>query len=230
MTYGEVGRGKIRSIIDNRMIQYWARIINSKNYKLSKLMYSLLLKMHDNNVYKSKWLSKIKEIMDNNGFSFLWGQSQVNSRWLKNALSQRIKDGEMQTWQSEVNNNRFCNSYRLFKQTLSFEPYLSKLEYIERINLAKFRCGCHKLPISVNKYVDSDDPKLCTLCDRNEQGDEYHYVLVCPKFMDERKRYLKRYYHDRPSTVKMNLLFNSRNVKVLSNLAKFFRIIMASFT
>ena len=132
-------------------------------------------------------------------------------------------------WQSEVDGNRLCNSYRLFKHTLSFEPYLSKLEFLDRINLARFRCGCHKLPISDNKYVNSDSPKICTLCNRNEQGDEYHYVLVCPKFMNERKKYLKKYYYDRPSTVKMSQLFNSKSVKVLSSLAKFVKLIMATF-
>ena len=164
-----------------------------------------------------------------NGFSFLWGHSQINTNWLKLALPQRLKDCELQNWQSEVNDNRLCGSYKLFKETLSLELYLSELEFEDRITLAKFRCGCHKLPVSANKYVNLDSPMLCNSCDMNEQGDEYHYTLVCPKFNDERKKYLESFFHRRPSTLKMSLLFNSKNVRILSNLAKFLKIIMESF-
>ena len=32
-----------------------------------------------------------------------------------------------------------------------------------------------------------------------DQGDEYHYVLVCPSLMEERSKYIKRYFRIRPN-------------------------------
>ena len=53
-----------------------------------------------------------------------------------------------------------------------------------------------------------------------DQGDEYHYVLVCPSLMEERSKYIKRYFRIRPNTLKMNQLFNGHNVKQLTDLSR----------
>ena len=62
-----------------------------------------------------------------------------------------------------------------------------------------------------------------------DQGDEYHYVLVCPSLMEERSKYIKRYFRIRPNTLKMNQLFNVHNVKQLTDLSRFIKIIMTKF-
>ena len=62
---------------------------------------------------------------------------------------------------------------------------LKDTEY-DRINLCQFRCGNRKLPISVGRYLSGNAQMLCSLCDTGDQGDEYHYVLVCPSLLEER--------------------------------------------
>ena len=97
----------------------------------------------------------------------------------------KLKDISQQQWQADVNENSLCLNYRILKENFTLEPYLIRLDFVDRINLAKYRCGSHKLPISVNKYSEQQLPRQCSLCNLNEIGDEFQYSLVCPKFKNE---------------------------------------------
>ena len=59
-----------------------------------------------------------------------------------------------------------------------------------------------------------------------ELGDEFHYLFVCPALNNDCKKYLKIYYFNRPNCEKMHVLFNNRNYKTISNVAKFTEVIM----
>ena len=73
------------------------------------------------------------------------------------------------------------------------------------------------------------DTDKCTLCDLNARGDEYHYILICPFFKQNREMYLKCYYYNRPSLIKFEQLFSSNNASTISKLAKFVKDILACF-
>ena len=62
--------------------------------------------------------------------------------------------------------------------------------------------------------------RKCQICDMNEPGDEYHYILKCPVFQNQRNRYISEFYTENPNLEKFCLLFQSSNTTVLSNLAK----------
>jgi hypothetical protein len=36
--------------------------------------------------------------------------------------------------------------------------------------------------------------KVCSMCNLNVVEDEYHFILQCEKYIDVRRRYLKKYY------------------------------------
>ena len=59
--------------------------------------------------------------------------------------------------------------------------------------------------------------------------DEYHYILICPYFRLNRELYIKPYYYRRPSMMKFEQLFSSKNKRTLSKLAKFITLIMKQF-
>jgi hypothetical protein len=72
-------------------------------------------------------------------------------------------------WHSDVNNNIQCSNYKLFKNTLHAESYLTNLDCADRVSLCKFRCrnqlpvaSCRhlKLPVSENNFSGSDS--VCT--------------------------------------------------------------------
>ena len=79
------------------------------------------------------------------------------------------------------------------------------------------------------KADNSQNTLLCTLCGGNDTPDEFHFLFICPKFIAQRKKYMKSYYYTRPSTFKMQELFNSKDENILANLAKLAREIILFF-
>ena len=59
------------------------------------------------------------------------------------------------------------------------------------------------------------------MCNLNVVEDEYHFILQCEKYIDVRRKYLKKYYWQRPSYVKLVQLLSVRNIKELNNLGKY---------
>ena len=171
--------------------------------------------------FTSKWVANIIDLLDNYGLSQIWlEQKQVNVNWVKLVFEQRIRDTIKQNWYNEVQNNSQCINYRIVKDNLDFESYLRKLNYNDRINLCKFRCGNHHLPCVAGRYVNIPRSKRkCKLCDLNAMGDEFHYLFECTYFSDDRAKYISRYYVIRPNILKMSSLFNTRSSKKLSQLA-----------
>ena len=134
-----------------------------------------------------------------------------------------------QTWLANIPNHIRCSNYTAFKKEHTLELYLYKLSSNLRINLTKFRCRCNKLPISQVFNEQQICNTQCTLCELNVVGDEFHYLFECSFFSGERIKYLTQYYRHFPSMYKFEQLFNSTNLKVISNLAKFVTIIMNKF-
>ena len=108
---------------------------------------------------------------------------------------QRLVDSHTQMLQSDINDNPLCIMYRTFKCDADYEFYLSLLKNKERLLITKLRCGSHKLPISIQRYLPIDEQNSCPYCS-HEVGDEYHFILVCPKFQVNRAKYINRSHWD----------------------------------
>lgn len=51
--------------------------------------------------------------------------------------------------------------------------------------------------------------------------DEYHFVMECQRYTELRKKYLSKYYWQRPSMFKFVDLINSNNKTYIKNLGTF---------
>ena len=121
-------------------------------------------------------------------------------------------------------------SYKLFKENLECEPYLKILSKSSYIPLIKFRTANHKLPVEIGRWENIPHAeRKCTLCNKNDIGDEFHYLLVCPYFATERTRLLKTYFFQRPNILKFKNLLVCTNKIILANVSKFVRLIMNTF-
>ena len=227
IVYGEAGKLPISNIVYKRMLSYWIRVSEDKNSKYSNIMFNLISKLHNSGAYFFQWPNKIKTLLDTCHFANLWRDQENYStkKHLKNAIFKELDNVEEQKWLNEINNSSSCLIYRIFKKNLDFEPYLTKLPFLHRLNFSKFRCKNNKLP--VNKYVSVS--KICELCNSDDNGDEYHYVFLCDYFSNSRKTYLDRYFYTRPNTLKMFELFNNQDFNTLINLCKFIAIILEKF-
>lgn len=121
----------------------------------------------------------------------MWYANDINAKWLMCSISRRL-DMFVQNWEAGVVSNRFCNIYRLFKTNFIIESYMLKLNYCERVNLCKFRCCNHKLPVVDSRQNMDTTWNMCNHCS-TDQADEYHYILVCPQFNNHRKLLLNYY-------------------------------------
>ncbi|CAL4206496.1 unnamed protein product, partial [Meganyctiphanes norvegica] len=64
---------------------------------------------------------------------------------------------------------------------------------------ASVMCRNTKIPVVILGYRNRYQPyeeRVCSMCNRNEIGDEYHYILQCPIFKSHRRKFLNNYYLD----------------------------------
>ena len=149
---------------------------------------------------------------------------------MKNVVCLQLENQYLQVWQAELNRNRKCVTYRIFKDQHLFESYLKKLNFMDRRALSRFRSGCHNLPVAKKRFLvgTHGEDTICKLCNRNEICDEFHVLFICNFFQAEREKYLKKTHFIKPSTLKMYTLFNS-GPKQTIKLAKLIRSIMSHF-
>lgn len=141
-----------------------------------------------------------------------------------NLVKQNLKDQYFQLWSSKLDKSSKGLNYRIFKDDINLEQYFLQLPKNLYLNLVKLRTGNHRFPCERGRWQEIElGERKCTLCNLQEVGDEFHYVLVCPFFKDERKRFIKKYYFSKPNIVKFKELMNQTNevqLKQLSNFAK----------
>lgn len=223
MVRGELGIFPIDIRIQLRCITYWSRILNNKHDKLCFQIYSLMLAR-----YHSKWLVNIKAILDKCGLSYVWLKQgmDLNVTWLKITLSNTLKDQYKQEWNETLLNSNKCLNYRIFKDVFKFEAYLTNLPNKLRIYFTKFRCRSHHLPIEEGVFKGIHrNLRLCIKCNKNQIGDEFHYIFQCTSFKRERLKLIPQNFLYKPSIYRMAKLFNSKG-DILVNLCRFITIIM----
>ena len=222
MVYGETGRYPVSCIVYDRMVRFWYNLSNSRTQKLSQLTYRYLFL--SNAVY-NPWLETIKNIFCLHGLNNIWlSQAQsVEFTWLTCKVQLILRDTFQQHWLSEIQMFSKCSNYKFFKIRFGYESYLHLLQDDLRLPLCRFRCRNSKIPVE-NYHVLNLDDKNCKLCNLNTEGDEYHYLLICPFFEYERKKFVPKYFYTYPSIEKMECLLN-RGLPHVSKIAKFVKII-----
>ena len=92
--------------------------------------------------------------------------------------------------------------------------------------LSKYKLSSHRQAVEQGRYSRIDSARrTCQFCSPNTIEDEYHFVLLYPKYARFRNIYIKKYYWTSPFVFKLVQLFslNTSNRKQLRNLAIFFR-------
>ena len=153
----------------------------------------------NNNRICYKQLKKIKEVLDNTGFSSIWLAKDQLSSGFKTLFKQRCHDIFIQNWRNEMNSNSQCKVQKLFKEVPTVEKFMFDLDIVHRLRLSKYISRVHNLPVTYNRFnfQDNDPSTFCPLCnEKNMIGDESHYLFVCHSFANVRKRYLPNVLYD----------------------------------
>ena len=72
MVYGEVSKLPLQVTIDKHLISLWLRLLNKEESSLAHIVYMIAHNLFVRDVYKAKWLCRVKYIVDNCGLSYLW--------------------------------------------------------------------------------------------------------------------------------------------------------------
>ena len=228
MFYAELGRHPIEITIKLRMINFWTRLITGKISKLSYNMYIFMLKSEQIN---SKWIHCIRNILNNSGRYDAWLRqfTSVNLS-LGKAIKQNLLDQFLQSWNSQLHNSSQGRNYSLFKNDLKQEKYIINLDGSLLYTRVRFRTANHKLPIETGRWNNIDLPeRKCELCNKNDLGDEYHYLLRCSFFVSERRTYIDPYFYTSSNILKFKELLQISDHEKLVRLGKFMRLIMLKF-
>ncbi len=222
--YGELERVPLSVHRKYIMIKYWKKIITlPESSPVKKIYYLLKTDDLNNKTYKNKnWATQIKSIFNEIGLSSIWISEEIDDNCLT-LVRQRIYDQYFQKWYSDINNSSKLTTYSKFKHTITREKYLDvvKENYLKR-SLAQLRTSSHQLAIETGRYSNTPQNKrLCNFCNMNAVESEYHFLLVCPKYKDLRKKFFKAYFCRWPTVNKFIALINSESKIVLNNLAKF---------
>ena len=227
MIYGELGVTPLYIDVQTRMILFWAKLVNSTiENKLSSTVYRVIYEMHAARRFVSPWLNYVKNLLCSLGFPVIWySQSFTNTKWLVAAVNQKLIDIFIQTWRSKINLESQSNIYRILKTNLEQSVYMKILPLNLSELLFRFRTRNNYLPVELGRWRGVPyGERRCSFCDR-DIGDEYHMLLTCPRFENERRKYIKRYYYSRPNTIKFEQLMNCTNKITLTNLCYFVKYI-----
>ena len=172
-------------------------------------------------------MSFVKDILDTCGYGYIWLlQGDFNTKWLSINVKQSLFDQFQQNWRSNINNSPKGLSYRLYKDKFEFEKYLDILPDKDRILFCKFRTVNHRLPIETGRWFGLDRQiRYCNLCQSQELGDEFHYLLGCRFLEDSRKQFLDKYFWNRVNIIKFSKLLQTTHRNKLKNICKFIKVI-----
>ena len=80
MLYGETGCTDMKTIIHQRIINFWAKLKFGPTEKFSSILCTFLSKLqseHPEN-YTFKWVQSVQKILDNCGFSYVWDAKDLD--------------------------------------------------------------------------------------------------------------------------------------------------------
>ena len=137
----------------------------------------------------------------------------------------KLNDLFLNTWYANVENSNNSSFYKLFKHKFEIEKYLSSPPSSLLYSKIRFRTRNHRLPIEIGNWAKIPvNQRLCNSC--NKLGDEFHYLLECQNFTNERRTFIKPYYFRRPNTLKLSQLMQSQNKSEQLKLSKFINHIL----
>ena len=102
------------------------------------------------------------------------------------------------------------------------QSYLEKSVPINlKRQITRLRLSSVDLEIEKGRFNGTErNNRKCKICSLDIE-DEYHFILICPAYVDLRKMFIKRYYHTNPSMYKLIELMRSTNIKEIINLGKY---------
>ena len=190
-----------------RSIGFWFRLSRyDDDGRISKRMFQTMLSLEQTNHFCHPWILNVKRILNNAGYSHIYNDDLGRYKWvfIREMLKSRLRDIFVQDWRSNVYEHERCINYRIFKDSFEMEHYLMCGNNMNVKRILKFRTRNSNIPVA--KFGDID--RTCTLCNAH-LADEFHYVLLCPIFQQDRRNIVPRYVQNINVNVFKDIMISS---------------------
>ena len=121
--YGELGRYPLYINRHVMLVKYWFKLLNSENILLSTIYDVMTKDLIDG---KINWLTKIKSLLQENGFLYVWEHpNAINQEQFIVSFKQRLIDSYIQTWFTNISSSTVLSTfYNFLKEDFTIESYL----------------------------------------------------------------------------------------------------------
>ena len=100
-TLGECGRYLLYILTAIKAIKYWNKILHMPEHRYVHKCYKMLYYL--DSVGKQNWASEVKQVLQNNGFGYIWDQQEIaNEKQFFKQLEQCLRDQFIQKWHEEL--------------------------------------------------------------------------------------------------------------------------------
>ena len=225
IVYAETGRFPLYINHTIRSIQYWFKLLKMPHSRISKQAY-LMLKAQSNKG-KDNWVTRIKNVLCENGFAIVWMFEHVtNEKVFLKSLKNRLIDIFKQNWTAKMIESDHLSFFFSFKSLITPEKFLNIPTYDNslRHNLVKLRCSVSNLNAHRYKYYKNECLLICPFCP-NSVENEMHSVFVCTAYEDIRIKYIPNKF--RLNINKQNLIILFSNEQYTMSLCKYLRSMFA---
>jgi hypothetical protein len=136
-------------------------------------------------------------------------------------LRTRLRDVYISQWRTGMSSSPSLELYMQVKTDFGRADYLNRVINSKfRRALAQIRLSSQALRIESGKHRSIPrGGRICTLCNKVDLEDEYHFIIICPVYTDLRCKYIKKYFVNKPSMYKFTQLLQSEKLCDLKNLA-----------
>lgn len=189
-TRGELGSYPIAIDLICHSIKYW---LGLQKYDTDSLAYQAYIDSYISlNRNKNGWLAGFSNILKTFNFGNIWDNNgTLNGNKFINNLKEELC---RLNWEAHINSNvsdSKLRTYVTFKTTFGLENYLLAVKsFNKRATFTKLRTSAHDLRIETGRYNEPNKlpvvQRLCQFCDRNEIEDEFHFIMQCDRYKDER--------------------------------------------
>ena len=208
--YGELGMFPIHIELKMRAVKFWLKIIRtttSTDTYIRKIYVQLLLLTitHPDQV---TWVSRIRDLFNMSDMGPYWVAQHVeNENHFLRIFRKKLQDTFLQEWLGKVDTTSNGRIFKHLKHTFSYEPYLDMPNKYYRMAITKIRLSSHLFFVERGRWTNiARVDRKCECCHVIE--DEFHVLIECPRFINERKRYLPNVLRKKPSMFEFLKLMN----------------------
>ena len=145
------------------------------------------------------------------------GTCNICPKTIKGDIANKLKELYVVKWKEELTQMSSCDVYTELKHEFKLEKYLLNLDNGLRRIVSGFRTNNNRLPKITGRYMKPKVERhqwVCTLCNDGKVGDEYHLIFECTHRTVSifRKKYVPKFYSERPSMMQCINLIRSENV------------------